>query len=132
MPINQKQFDKLTEMGISLWQHKDVSYQHDLITKKNIKGDSYLSQSAKSLAELATQKFFIDILQSIDVSIGEISVNKDHLNLGLFNWYFSEKNDDRPAIYCINNNVFSPKIISISQSPRLKKQLWITLSNHLL
>ena len=29
MTVNQRQFDQLTEMGISLWQHKVVADTHN-------------------------------------------------------------------------------------------------------
>lgn len=133
MPVNQKQFEQLTEMGISLWQHKTSSYEHDLTTPKNVvKEDNYIPQDIETLADLTTQKIFTDILQSVDVSIGEISANKDHLDLGLFNWYFSAENHDASGLYCTNNNLFSPAITTISKSLELKKKLWLVLANHLL
>lgn len=133
MPVNQRQFEQLTEMGISLWQYKTSSYEHDLITPKNfVKEDNYIPQDIETLADLTTQKIFTDILQSVDVSIGEISANKDHLDLGLFNWYFSAENHDISGLYCINNNLFSPAITSINKSSELKKKLWLVLANNLL
>jgi len=125
MSINQRQFDQLTEMGISLWQHKTVSTVQSSSTKGNIKQEEdYIEQSGKSLDSLTTQKVFTDILQSLEISIGEISHKKDHLDLGLFNWYFCSKNHELPPIHCVNNNLFSPSLQEISQSPKLKKQLW--------
>ena len=138
MSINQRQFDQLTEMGISLWQHKATSFKatsfkNNSSNKDIVKqAENYIAQNDTSLSDLTKQMIFIDILQSFGISIGEISYKKDHLDLGLFNWYFSLKDHIKPAIYCANNNLFSPSITLISQSPELKKQLWQTITKYLL
>ncbi len=135
MSINQRQFDQLTEMGISLWQHKAVAFDQNSPDKHVIKQkDDYINieQDNKSLSHLAKQKIFTDILQCLELSIGEISHKKDHLDLGLFNWYFSSKTNDEISIHCANNNLFSPSITLISQSPALKKQLWKVITQNLL
>jgi DNA polymerase III psi subunit len=133
MAVNQRQFDQLTEMGISLWQHKVVPGKHN---SSNIDNDkpviNYLEQTEKTLSDLFTKQIFIDILQSVDISIGEVSHKENHLDLGLFNWYFNSTENDKAAIYCDNNNLFSPSIAKISQSPTLKKQLWQTIIKKLL
>jgi len=133
MAVNQRQFDQLTEMGISLWQHKIVSGKQ---TSSNADNNelviNYLEQTKSTLSDLWAQQIFIDILQSVDISIGEVTLQKNHLDLGLFNWYFSSADNDNTAIYCDNNNLFSPSIMLISQSPVLKKQLWQTITQKLL
>ncbi|WP_159818850.1 DNA polymerase III subunit psi [Colwellia sp. 20A7] len=133
MAVNQRQFDQLTEMGISLWQHKVVAGKHN---PSNIENDkpviNYVTQTEKTLSDLLTKQIFIDILQSVDISIGEVNHKENHLDLGLFNWYFNSTGNDNPAIYCNNNNLFSPSIAVISQSPALKKQLWQTIIKKLL
>lgn len=133
MSINQRQFDQLSEMGISLWQNKTVSVVQNALPEDNIKQEeNYVRQSDKSLSNLIKQTIFIDILKSVDISIGEISHKKDHIDLGLFNWYFNTKEDNKTSIHCSNNNLFSPHINLVSQSPELKKQLWQIIMNNLL
>ncbi len=131
MSINQRQFDQLTEMGISLWQHK-TSTMNSSATHTMKQDADYNELSSEYLSCLAKQRFFIDILQCLDLSIGEISHKKDHLDLGLFNWYFSSKEVNEATIHYIDNSLFSPSIKLISQSPLLKKQLWRTIIKSLL
>jgi DNA polymerase III psi subunit len=133
MTVNQRQFDQLTEMGISLWQHKSATFDHDSSIKDSPKHEnSFIEQTDKYLTNLATQTIFIDILQSLGLSIGEVSHKKDHLDLGLFNWYFSSKKQEEPSIHCTDNNLISPSVELISQSPALKKQLWQIIAKNLL
>lgn len=133
MAVNQRQFDQLTEMGISLWQHKTTSFdQSPSIKDPEKQEENYIEQNDKYLSDLAKQTIFIDILQAFEITIGEISHKKDHLDLGLFNWYFKSKNHDESSIHCANNNLFSPSIKLISQSPELKKQLWQVITKNLL
>lgn len=133
MPVNQRQFDQLTEMGISLWQHKATAFKKNSSNIDNVKQEkNYIEQHEKSFSDLAKQRVFIDILQSFGLSIGEISHKNDHLDLGFFNWYFNSTDHLKPAIYCANNNLFSPSITLISQSPELKKQLWQVIATNLL
>lgn len=132
MSISPRQFDQLTEMGISLWQSRPQCNENK--TEQN----NYLLQDQQSLTNLSKQRFFKDILLSMDVTIGEINVLNDHLDVGLFNWYFragaleDSTEESAPLIYCTNNKLVSPSIDLISQSASLKKQLWHTISNHLL
>jgi hypothetical protein len=133
MPVNQRQYDQLTEMGINLWQHKIVSTEDDKSNLHNEQHEAlYTSQDNLSLSDLTKQTLFTDILSSCGVSIGEITAKKDHLDLGVFNWYFTEKPHDISPIQCKHNTLFSPSISLISQSPALKKQLWLTISTNLL
>lgn len=133
MSINQRQFEQLTEMGISLWQRRSLAFEQHSSNKTNTKQEAiYLEYDNNDLADLATQVIFTDILLSIGLSIGEVNLKQNHLDLGLFNWYFSLKSDEQASIHCLDNNLVSPCIKSISQSPALKKQLWQTISNNLL
>lgn len=133
MSINQRQFDQLSEMGISLWQNKSIPDVQNALPQGNVKLDeNYVRQNDKTLSDLIKQTIFVDILQSVDISIGEVNHKNDHIDLGLFNWYFNSKEDGESSIYCDNNNLFSPSVKLISQSPELKKQLWQIIMNNLL
>jgi hypothetical protein len=49
MSINQRQYQQLTEMGISLWQHKPVAFKNSSSAQHNSKHDSsYLQQDIES------------------------------------------------------------------------------------
>jgi hypothetical protein len=133
MNINQRRFNQLTEMGISLWQHKESAFEDSSTNKSDVlKQDNFIQQTSLSLNELAKQRVFLDIIQSLGLSIGEVNYKKDHLDLGLFNWYFTSQTPNNNVIHCTDNNLITPSISIISQLPDLKKQLWKTIMNTLL
>lgn len=133
MNINQRQFDQLTEMGISLWQHKSTTVElHSSIKSTEKHQDKYIQPTESYLCGLLKQPVFTDILQCLELSIGEVSHKKDHLDLGLFNWYFTAEINNDISIECHNNNLITPNINLISQSPVLKKQLWQAIMKNLL
>ncbi len=133
MSINQRQFEQLTEMGISLWQHKSATFTQTTSAKSNlIQEKQYLSQAPEDLETLSKQTIFTDILLCLELSVGEVLAKKDHLDLGLFNWYFSSNTEKEDPIYCTENNLVSPSIALVSQSSALKKQLWQTIIKNLL
>ena len=120
-------------MGISLWQHKSTALTHNASKISNEKqAHDYIKQTNEDLAVIAKQVIFSDILLSFGLSIGEVYAKDDHLDLGLFNWYFSKSEPKENPIHCANNNLVSPSIEEIAQSSKLKKQLWHTMNKHLL
>jgi DNA polymerase III psi subunit len=131
MSINQRQYQQLTEMGISLWQSKSAALQEDEVVQEHSKSN-YLQQDIDSLNALTEQTFFTDLLLSLKLSIGEVTAQKDHLDLGLFNWFFYEEQSKDSSIHCADNKLMSPSIELIRKSPTLKKQLWQTITTHLL
>ncbi len=122
MSITSRQFDKLCEMGISLWQHKDENNKtiDDLVKSQHI--------CAINLQQLTQHPLFSDIMLSIGLSLGEVTQQNDHLNLGLFNWYFTS--NENAQIQWSEQQLITPSLDNIAQSPTLKKQLWHILSNH--
>ena len=133
MSINQRQFDKLTEMGISLWHSKNSALSEHTNATNTIKDQQvYDLQNNTTLSELTKQALFTDILQSVDISIGEVNHKIDHLDLGIFNWFFITPSENEQVIHCKNSNLYSPSLKVISQSPLLKKQLWQVINQNLL
>ena len=133
MSINQRQYQQLTEMGISLWQHKSATFQHTSSSQDNSENNvSYLKQDIESLNTLTKQTFFTDLLLTLELSIGEVTAQKDHLDLGLFNWFFYADEDETSSIHCANNKLISPSIDLIRKYPVLKKQLWQTITTNLI
>ena len=122
MAITSRQFEQLSEMGISLWQSRATS------NNDTVQADIYLPQSQQSLTALSKETIFTDILLSLNLTIGEITAKNDHLDCGLFDWHFLDKNE----ICYRDNKLFSPDIKLIAQSTQLKKQLWHTISHDLL
>lgn len=132
MSINQRQYQQLSEIGISLWQHKPEAFQHTSSTKSNSAHNvCYLKQNNESLATLSKQTFFTDILLALELSIGEVTAQNDHLDLGLFNWFFCDDQDKSVSIHYSDNKLFSPSIELIRKSHVLKKQLWQTITTNL-
>jgi len=124
MSINQRQFNQLNEMGISLWTSRAQNGQNDLDKQ------SYISID---LAELSEHQLFKDILQSAGVTIGEVIKQNQHLNLGLFDWYFIDSSEAKDyTISYKNNKLITPSISLIASSPKFKKQLWNEIESHIL
>ncbi|MBU2894245.1 DNA polymerase III subunit psi [Colwellia sp. D2M02] len=133
MAINTRQFDQLTEMGISLWQKR---------TKKTEQNHAQVTTHYQmpNLESLTNNRCFNDILLAIDLSIGEVTQQEQSLNLGLFNWFFfsndanaSVNQEDKTAeITYRDNQLFTPSINQIANSPTLKKALWHTLNTEIL
>ncbi|PCI57605.1 MAG: hypothetical protein COB45_03150 [Gammaproteobacteria bacterium] len=133
MSINQRQYQQLTEMGISLWQHKQVIFNDVSSAQRNTEDDiRYLKQNIENLAELTKQTFFTDILLTLELSIGEVTAQKDHLDLGLFNWFFYADQNEVSPIQCVDNKLISPSVELIRKSPALKKQLWQVITTNLI
>ena len=122
MNINQQQFEQLTAMGISLWQHKVENNRtiDDIAKSQHI--------CAINLPQLIEHPLFSDIILSLGLSLGEVSQQNDHLNVGLFNWYFTS--NENAEIQWSEQQLMTPPLDNIAQSPTLKKQLWQILSNH--
>ena len=137
MSINQDQFEKLSEMGISLWQSRVENTISDTESETT---KSYLNID---LNTLLAQQLFTDILLSAGLSVGEVNLQDDHLDLGLFNWFFTDdiNTDDKsaenqstvnttePLIRWSEQQLFTPSITEIAKSPVLKKQLWQLLGS---
>jgi len=117
MSITQDQFEQLTEMGISLWQSRSRDKKSDTVVTQSV---SYLDID---FVALTSQQLFTDILLAMGLTIGEVSHQGDHLDLGLFNWYFSAS-EPTEQIQWQGQQLYTPSIANISKSPALKKQLW--------
>jgi DNA polymerase III psi subunit len=61
-----------------------------------------------------------------------VTARKDHLDLGLFNWFFYTEQNKTTVIHYSDNKLKSPSIELIRKSPALKKQLWQTITTNLL
>ena len=130
MSIDQRQFEQLSEMGISLWQRRaQIEDTNSVISTANAMQNTY---QVINLNELAANQCFNDILLALDLTIGEVKQQNDHLDLGLVNWYFIDAKDaDDQVISQLNNKLITPTIKLIAQSAKLKKQLWQTISQQL-
>ena len=117
MTINHKQFTILQEMGIPLWQRKDIIIDNNAKDLINV-----------NLKALSKSHLFNDILLSLGLSLGEVSCEKNQISLGLLNWQFKEQNN----ISIDSNLLLTPEIKIIQQNPKLKAKLWIKLQEYSL
>lgn len=124
MSINSHQFEQLTEMGISLWQRKSVDNSNTAEENTDATTHKYDEIDLHALSKL---QFFNDILLCSGLSIGEVTQQGDHLDLGLFNWFFDVEQSD---IRWTEQQLFTPSMDKVSKSPQLKKQLWQVLSSN--
>ena len=122
MSINPQQFEQLSAMGISLWAQKPMvtNSVDDVAHKQRV--------CSINLQQLILHPLFNDIILSLGLSIGEIRQDNNHLDLGLFSWYFTA--DDNHDMQWSTQQLFTPSLENIAQSPDLKRRLWQILSNH--
>ncbi|XPF94031.1 DNA polymerase III subunit psi [Colwellia sp. RE-S-Sl-9] len=124
MTITKRQFNHLNEMGIKVWQQRTSSEEQLADNTNNSQATSQLIDP-KSLTE---HLLFTDILQSINVSIGEITIKNNMIDLGLFNWQFIETD----AITFANSTLSTPVITAFENSVKLKKELWKIIQQKVL
>lgn len=110
MSVSSRQFNLLNEMGITLWQRRESLGVNDAaVQTENI-----------DFAMLSKNPLFINIIQSIGLSIGEVSCVDHKVNLGFINWQFSQQN----IISLVDNILTSPNMEIIRSSAQLKRELW--------
>ncbi|MDO6446310.1 DNA polymerase III subunit psi [Colwellia sp. 1_MG-2023] len=122
MTITTRQFNHLKAMGITLWQRKNLeqpSSEDHKTPVNNITGDF-------SANEINNLQIFQDILQALSIESADISWQQSHLDLGLFNWQFT----DNTNISYDKKVLITPSLDKIAQSSAIKKQLWQTIIQH--
>lgn len=125
MTITKRQFNHLSEMGINVWQQRSASN-----TLKADETESTLQAAIISIDEnsLTQQTLFTDILQCLDLSLGEVTFENNLINLGLFNWQFIETD----TISFTHNTLSTPAINAFITNNSLKKELWVTIQKEVL
>lgn len=127
MTITQRQFNHLNEIGINVWQQRNTSSSTENIDTQS-KNTSQTALLPIDSSLLTQHVVFTDILQSIDTSIGEVTIENNIINLGLFNWQFIETD----SITFANSTLSTPVITAFENSVKLKKELWKTLQQKVL
>jgi DNA polymerase III psi subunit len=135
MTISNRQFTLLNAMNIPLWAYKKNAIEQakensQLVesSKNQISIESPNKQSMPSLADLTQNKLFIDILLSMKLTITDVSVEADHLNLGKFTWQLVE----HEQVSFQQSILHTPSLKALAQSLSLKKQLWQIIKNHII
>ena len=121
MSLNQKQHQYLDAMGINLWQRKPLA--QSLISTAQLQSVNDETTSL-DLTVLSQSQLFNDIIQSIDISLGDISIEKNTLNLGWLSWEINKGN----TIYLSDNILRTPEISTLSTSNSQKAELWALLA----
>lgn len=129
MTVTTRQLNHLKEMGISLWQRKDLENSTVISKENNDVKDLIKNITSEVSADVITsQQIFQDILRALSIQSDDVSWQKTHLELGGFNWQFIENT----TVKYEESMLKTPSIEKISQSNTLKKQLWqIILQNNL-
>jgi len=117
MAITKRQFSQLQAMGIDLWQLKNTA------KACVVDNEEYLDIKFPSIIETT---IFNDIIKSLGLSIGEITCDKNTISLGLLNWQFSNKHN----ISLAQQQLITPPLNALENSPELKKALWQKLQDH--
>ncbi len=126
MTITKQQYQHLSEMGIKLWQPRASSN-----SVVETKPQAFIVLNNDEFSSLTNKKLFSDILQAIHLSVGEVTQQSDHLDVGLFNWYFWADKSQANKISYEHNKLFTPSIKHIENSPVLKRQLWQILQQEI-
>ena len=131
MAITQRQFNHLKEMGVNVWQQRNsehtIENSAETLTSKNT-NTPVSSSLAFDLNQLSQQQLFADVLQCIDISIGEITTENNIMNLGLFNWQFKETD----TITFSKSVLTTPLLTAFENSTQLKKDLWQIIQQKVL
>lgn len=139
MTLNNRQFVLLNAMDIPLWASKNrVSNKNQVAPKstadtqkveqEQIKHERQPSQVAFNIDLLSKNKLFIDILLSMKLTISNVSLENNHLNLGTFIWQFNEINQ----VTFQQNTLSTPSLQTLAQSLTLKKELWQIIKSHII
>lgn len=127
MTITKRQFNYLNEMGINVWQQRNTLNALETSDAENTKTlqPTLLPIDASSLTQ---HVMFTDILQCLGLSLGEVTIENNVINLGLFNWQFIE-ND---TVSFTNNTLSTPELNTFITRKTLKKDLWLTIQQEVL
>ena len=141
MSISRQHFDALNAMGITLWQQKAPYIAEEAAPSTDVQSISHPKSASKpqylaiDFPTLEKVPLFLDILISLDLSLGEIKTTETTIDLGFINWHFhdmetGEKAQDETSITLIDGNLTTPTIEQIAESPVLKKALWAHIAEY--
>jgi len=153
MSINKRQFDLLQAMGITVWQRRDLSSHNSwsensphtgqnpepdsaainaVATEPSaVESDNTITHTAANeeitidLQALLKQQLFKDVIRCLGASTAELSAEHNQIDLGIINWQFSVKK----SIEFKHNCLKTPDLITIANSPALKKSLWQSIGS---
>ncbi len=120
MTISRRQFAHLTEIGINLWQRKASQTSTEQINDTN----ETATRLSVDIKTLSNSQLFKDLLTHFNLSIGEVNIQDNKINLGFINWQLTKQTKCQ-----LNQQVLTtPPLSEIMHSPQLKCQLWQLLA----
>jgi len=124
MTITQRQFNHLNEMGVMVWQRKapvsvEANKQNDTTIQNRVPIDNNV---------LTQYNLLTDIFQCLALSVGEVTIEENMINLGLFNWQFI----DTETITFSQNTLTTPALDTLINNSAFKKALWATIQQEVL
>lgn len=128
MSITQRQFKHLNEMGIMVWKHRNSDNKSNTsndIASKYITSPTIMPINQQCLIE---DLFFIDVLISVNLSVGDVNISNDTVDLGLFNWQFIQSEQ----LSFANSVLYTPEINVLKSNIKLKRTLWHIIQQEVL
>ncbi|REL28125.1 hypothetical protein DXX93_17180 [Thalassotalea euphylliae] len=112
--IQQAAFDKLTAMGIELYQLREQ--------QSNEAANSYLTLDESTITG---NRLYLDVLAALSLNQTEVTISPNTIDLGLFCWHFHDEN----SVKLEQQNLQTPTLEALAEQPHLKQQLWQLLTN---
>lgn len=112
--IQQAAFDKLTAIGIELYQLRDQ--------QAPAPSSNYLPIDAKATIN---HRLYLDVVTALSLNQTEVSIEADKIELGLLRWQFHHTDD----VELNKQHLLTPSLDALANSPELKQQLWQLLAN---
>ncbi|WNC73410.1 DNA polymerase III subunit psi [Thalassotalea psychrophila] len=148
MNINERQFQYLQTMGVSLWQSRPQFFQNNLpssdveqsatepevVTTKTVKTieedvqqESAIMHSFDNIEQFFSQPLSIDILIALNCDKSNVLLTTAGVQLDTLLWQFSS--DDKCSYK--EQTLTTPNLINLSKSNQLKSALWACLCSHI-
>ena len=148
MNINERQFQYLQTMGVSLWQSRPQFFQDNLPFDRAANGsiaskgvtDNETSTNSNNVSEERTtmhsfnsiEQFFahplsIDILIALNCEKSKVSLTTAGVQLDTLLWQFNR--DDKCSYQ--EQTLNTPSLTKLAKSNQLKSTLWACLCSHI-
>lgn len=114
MALSEKQFTYLTEMGISLWQQKSPK------NKASVNDSEIVNYLPVAKTDIESSSLFNDIILALSLNKGDYTIHDQMIKFEFFDWLFTEQQ----RFSYNNNQLITPSLSVISNSIKLKKNLW--------
>ena len=118
MQLTPRNFELLNAMEIPIWVQRD----------RNSTDNNSVNEHIPVPEGVAESQIFTDVLKALALTIEEICITDEQIDLGASLWCFT----DKPQITFVGNKLLTPSHSIISANNQLKKTLWQTLQSNLI